>query len=322
MSTTPSVTFNRYTEDGVEVDISSLVYTINSGTMSGAYENEDKYIYGFAVSPLETTTVNPVVHELVFDITPNAGVELSTMSPIAGGSGTNQRFVNVTSEVVDVTPWGIGTTSGVMTIDTTGGETGAIEHFNSGVLNSGATWTAPYGSSGTAHMDVPTLYNGSFVALNDATAFAWDGAQFLHDFQIISAQVGHHVKLTAMSGITSGSVHDDNIDLYKTGEGIAINVKTYHEVPESWRLFDPDGIVTQSGAQSWTLNQWAYIDNLDLLDPALNETWQLKLYGSGSIQYPTPLRTISINIYIVEPSTALFGLARFGLARFGLSGTV
>ena len=321
MSTTPSVTFNRYTIDGSPVDISSLVYTIDSGTMSGVYADEDKFIYGFAVSPMEAITVNPAVHEVVFDITPNAGVELSNMSPIAGSSGASTRFVNVTNEVVDVTPWTIGITSGVMTIDITGGETGTIHHWNSGVLNSGSTWSAPFGSSGTSQMDVPTLYNGSFVALNDATAFSWDQAQFLHDFQLISAQVGHNVQLTFSSGVESGSSYDDNIDLFKTGEAMMINVKTYHEVPESWRLFDPDDVVTQSGAQVFVENQWLYIDNLALLDPAINETWQLKLYGSGSIQYPTPLRTISINIYIVEPSTALFGLARFGLARFGLSGT-
>jgi len=320
MSTVPSVTFNRYTEDGVEVDISSNVFTVSGSIMTGYAV--DKYIYGFAVSPMETTRVNPVAYEVVFDVTPNAGVEGNYMSPIAGSSGANTRFVNVTGEVVDVNSWGVGVSSGVVSIDITGGETGAIEHFNSGVLNSGATWSAPYGSSGTSHMDVPTLYNGSFVAVNDATAFAWDQAQYLHDFQMISAQVGHHVKLTAMSGITSGSIHDDNIDLYKTGEAVAINVKTYHEVPHKWELIDPDDVLMQSGTQVFVANQWLYIDNLDLLDPAVNETWQLKLYGSGSIQYPTPLRTISINIYLVEPSTALFGLARFGLARFGISGTV
>jgi len=320
----PDVTFNRFTIDGVEQTMSGTL-TINSGTLTG-YDNEDKYVYSFVITPAEPTTVTPEIYELVFDLNKNDGNEGKILMPFSHGGavshGNDERFGNVTGGTVDEFTWTSGTTSGVAQIDLE--YTGAKLVFSGADFpNSGsATWEAEMiGSSGSNVIDVPTIYNGSFVALNDPLG-SWDASSPLHNFQIIKPHVGHNVRLTNVSGtFSSGTFQDNAIDFFGGDSGgVAINIKTYHELPHTWELTF-SGSVLQSGTQSFVSDTWLYIEGLQVGGTGYDEQYLLKLYASGTevaIQYPTPLRTIEINIYIYE-GRGRFGVGRFGLARFGLA---
>lgn len=324
----PIVTFNRYTQDGIEVSVPSGT-TISSTVLSGI--STDKHIYHIIVDPMEDTVVNPVEHELVFDLDPNGATEGYYYSPYSHAgfvdphnpsqTGDDTRYGGVTDNTVDKTEWTTGLTSGVTTINPDVGfeGSGSKYSFTSGDFpQSGAVWSASFGLSGSAVLDVPTIYYGSFVAESDA--LTWDQIDRLHDFEMFQLHVGHNVDIADMSGVTSGTYQDNTINLFGgAGNQMYINIKTYHEHPTLWELVQ-SGSVVQSGTQEglWVENQWLFIDGIDLGTPDYDQNFTIKLYASGVIGYPTPLRSIEINIYVLE-GRGRFGVGRFGIARFGLA---
>jgi hypothetical protein len=323
---TPNVTFNRFTKNGVTVDISSGTVTIASGTMSGVYENEDKYIYSFAISPAEPTTVTPQIYEMVMDINPNDADEGYVMMPFSHGGavshGNDERFGNVPDGVITQMVWSAG--SGVGTIDI--GYSGVQLVFSGADFpaSGSLTWEAEMiGSSGSAVVDVPTVWYGSFIAMIDAST-NWDKIQQPHDLQIIKPHVGHNVRITNASGtFSSGTFNDDIINIMGTDPtGMWINVKTYHEHTEGWALFF-SGVEKQQGYLTHVSDTWLHIEDLYLSGTSYDVTYELRLYASGTesvILHPNPLRTIDINIYIYE-ERGRFGVGRFGVSRFGLAET-
>lgn len=332
---TPIVTFNKYLLDDVETSISAYTQTIASGTFtaSGSEYIDDKYVYSFIVKPFESTTTTVQTHKLIFDMDVNGDTEGSYFAPFshagavephsASGTYDDTRYGGVTNDAVDITTWTVGQTSGTTTINPDSGFEGQgamAEYFASGTLpNSGTVWSATFGSSGSAVLDVPTIYYGSYVAHTDPTV--WDGAGALHDWQMFQVHVGHQVEIANLSPDTawaSGTHQNDNINIYKDSKAgtLYLNVKTYHEHPINWELFDDTPTLVDSGTQSGSFveDQWLFIDNLDL--GTGSGTYELKLYASGVITYPTPLRTMQITIY--SDLLNRFGVGRFGLARFGL----
>ena len=332
--TTPSVTFNSYKKDGIITTIPNIT-TVSGSIMSGI--SDDKYIYSIIIDPFETTTENVSTHELIFDISPNGGTEGKYMSPFShAGSGVSPhtgeiahaRYGGVSSGSVIETLWLSGVTSGSIIINPDEGFSGSGSAFVfSGVdmPRSGTVWNAAFGSSGSSVLDIPTIYYGSFVAINDPTDGSWDGNSNIHDFQMYQLHVGHNVDIADFQSgtMSSGVLHDNIIDLFKEmgdGGNILINIKTYHEFPAEWELINTSGTIVQSGTQSGTFveDQWLFLNNLNLGDPAMDTNYTLKLYASGVIKHPTPLRTMKINIY-VSGSSGRFGIGRFGIGRFGVS---
>ena len=277
MSYIPSVTFQKYLKDGVETDISSLVTTIASGTFSGI--DEDKYIYSIVIDPMELTTETVSSHQLVFNISPNLGDEGKYMKPMTwhplSGSMDNFRVMEVIDQAVTEYAWADGLTSGVMDIDIDSGFEGSgTEAFIT--PDSGTAWSPPFGTSGTQVMDVPTIYQGSFVNVIDPST--WDGVDRLHDFQLVQVHTGHAVKVADWSNIESGTFVDNEMELWYDNTGtINLDVMTYHEFPAEWELA-LSGVVQQSGVQTYSLNEWLLIDNLDLGSPTSNVTYTLNLF--------------------------------------------
>lgn len=321
----PIVTFNRYTKDGSIVDISSDVYTITAGSYDGIAV--DKYVYSIVVDPMEATTTTVAEHEFVFDMDINGDTEGSYFAPFShagsqvfnhAGDVDHARYGGVTADVVDISTWTVGLTSGVVNIKADAGFVGdgTPNHFvDADFPQAGSSWSATFGASGSAVLDVPTIYNGSYVA--HVNPLTWDKADRLHDWQQYQLHVGHVVELSDVVAIISGTMENNQIDLYASGStNVFINIKTYHEMPQAWEFWS-GATLMQSGTQSFVQDTWLFINSLDFGTVVGDTAWQLKLYASGTIAYPTPLRTISINIYVLE-GRGRFGVGRFGLARFGL----
>ena len=329
----PTIAFNRFTKNGVVQDITTSGVTssgtglerIGTGTMTGV--SEEKAIYPFAITPAEPTTVTPDVCEIVFDIAPNDGDEQKYIMPFSHGGNeahsvgaiSDERFGGMTAGVIDETVWTVGVLSGVGGVSI--GYTGAKFIFTSADFpdSGSALWSAEMiGSSGSNIIDTPAIHYGSFVAINDPQG-SWDSASALHDFQIIKPHVGHQVRLTDVTGsFVSGTFADDTMEFFNpTSAGILINIKTYHEQAHQWNLY-LSGVLQQSGIQTHVADTWLYAEDIALSGVA-DLTYELRLYASGTsaIQHPNPLRTIEINIYILE-GAGRFGIGRFGIARFGL----
>ena len=328
MTYTPVVTFSKYLKDGIETDISSDVVTVTSGSFEGI--DEDKFIYNIVVDPMELSRLTVSTHEFKWTINPSSGTENTLTSPVVNGllSGSAQRFVNFSAGAFIASAWSSGLTSGSMSIALDDGFVGSGSSQAVSVPNSGTAWSPPFGVEGDTVVDVPTIFQGSYM---NTVIPPIETTDRLHDFQMVQLHVGHQVEVSNWSEVATGLMEDNDLTLTRgtseSGE-LLLSLKTFHLFPDQWELYDDDSILVASGTQTGDLTydpitgeptftaEWDFINNLSLGTPVLNEDWTLKLYASGSIAHPTPLRTI--NIHIVVGVNSRFGIGRFGLARFGL----
>ena len=315
-SFTPTVTFLKYLKNDVVTDISSGTVTIASGTMTG-YEDEDKYVYNIAVDPFHSGTTTVDTHEFWFTFNPNAGTENVYMTPLTSGlpSGSKSRLVGYDTKYT----WASGSTSGSSTIDVNTGfvGSGAIQQFGA-VNDTGTTWTPDFGGEGDSVMDVPTIFQGSFVLVVSPADWDENPASFIHDFQLIRAHVGHDVQMRTSSFI-SGTYENNAIELYGSeGSNYDVTFKSYHMYPNEWEWYSGSTRVV-SGTHTHTDNQWETISGLPTINASSgSQSYTLKLFANGSVAHPIPVRSIGININLTIVTSGRFGIGRFGIGRFGL----
>lgn len=299
VATTPTISFTRYEKN----DVTSG--TIDNDFDFGAWDGT-RTMNAIVVDPYENTMVNPDKHEFYYSVSPKSGTENFYMTPLTNGmvsidgatSGTiyEASFRGIDLEEQKV--WITGTTEIIVEFDVDGdwAGNGSRIDLTGAWANTGTVWTAP-SVSGSNVLDVPHMYNGSMMVMNQPTDWDGDSDHKIHDWLPLQVNVGHAVEVKDFS-MVSGTHEDSIINLQGNLNTLYdMSFRAYHEHPNEWEWYS-GATKIDSGTLTVSQDTWQFIDNVNLGKTHLSGTtsFYLKLFcRSGTVLHPDPVRVITVN---------------------------
>jgi hypothetical protein len=283
MPQTPTVTLTNYKLNSVVQPTIDVV-------------SEGKTIHNIVIPIMEKTRTIVPTHQFNWSVNPNDGDELFYLKPIVYSNAnitTVSRYLGIENGNVVLYSWSNGITAISQDFKVDSGFEGGGESKTYTVSPNGTlTWSPPFGTAGSAVLDIPTVYNGSFVAHIDPATRLDDSSMF--SYKLIQLHSQPSVEPYSWINITSVTMVNDSITIVYSGSGILnIQFKIYHTLSIFWEIVE----LSLNGTITHTNNTWKTISFA--LESPVDATYTLKLYASSgvsNISYPNILRTITIYV--------------------------